>query len=319
MNILEIQENEKEQLTILANRFQHVSPSTKEDDYISSVKHFSSMLPVRIKQILNYFRSHGHEHGVLLIRNVPNDMLVNTPKDNKEHIGETTILSRIQALFNEYIGHMVSYEAEGDGYLFQDMVPNKELSTTQTSLGSKVELELHTEQAFSDYRPDYLSLACIKGDENAYTYFLHVNQIVEELTDKETQYLEKKKWKIGVDMSFALNGCDFVTRGPLSILNNRYDHYDLVFDQDLMIGETKTSSKMIDEIVTIYHNCRHGYVLQPGEILLLDNHKVVHGRSPFQPKFDGNDRFIIRSFIMKDLKKIEGKTNGKRSIKCEYS
>ena len=54
MNILEIQENEKEQLTILANHFQHISPSTKEDEYINNVKHFSSMLPVRIKEILNY-------------------------------------------------------------------------------------------------------------------------------------------------------------------------------------------------------------------------------------------------------------------------
>ena len=59
---------------------------------------------------------------------------------------------------------MVSYEAEGNGRLFQDMVPNKELALSQTSLGSKKELELHTEQAFSEMRPDYLSLACLKGD-----------------------------------------------------------------------------------------------------------------------------------------------------------
>lgn len=319
MNILEVQEDEKEILTILANSFKDVSPTNKIEGFIEIAKNISLRLPSRIKCELEKFTKSGHEYGALLIRNLPNDTFVITPKDNKEHIGETTILARIQALFNEYMGHMVSYEAEGDGYLFQDMVPNKELINTQTSLGSNVELELHTEQAFSDYRPDYLSLACIKGNKHAYTFFLHVNQIIEQMTDEEIRYLEKKKWKIGVDMSFALNGCDFAARGPLSILKYNGQHYDLVFDQDLLMGMSITSSKMIGEIVDIYYKCRNGYVLQPGEILMLDNNKVVHGRSPFQPNFDGNDRLIVRSFIMNDLKKIEGKTNGKRSVKCRWS
>lgn len=319
MNILELQEEEKERLTILAKSLQHISSSKNMEGFISIANKLSLHLPSRIKCELEKFKKSGDKYGALLIRNLPNEPFVITPKDNKEHVGETTILANVQALFNEYMGHMVSYEAEGDGYLFQDMVPNKELSKTQTSLGSNVELELHTEQAFSDYRPDYLSLACIKGDTNAYTFFLHVNQIIEQMTDEEICYLENKNWKIGVDMSFALNGCDFAARGPLSILKYNGQHYDLVFDQDLLMAETKTANKIIDEIVNVYYNCRNGYVLQPGEILILDNHKVVHGRSVFQPRFDGNDRFIVRSFIMNDLKKIHGKTYGKRTVKCRWS
>ena len=319
MNILEIREDEKEILTILGKSLKHNSPTNNTEEFISVANKLSLRLPSRIKRELEEFKKNGDKYGALLIRNLPNEPFVITPKDNKEHIGETTILANVQALFNEYMGHMVSYEAEGDGYLFQDMVPNKELSKTQTSLGSNVELELHTEQAFSDYRPDYLSLACIKGDKHAYTFFLHVNQILEQMSDDEIHYLEKKKWKIGVDMSFALNGCDFAARGPLSILKYNGQHYDLVFDQDLLMGMSITSSKMISEIVDIYYKCRNGYVLRPGEILMLDNNKVVHGRSPFQPKFDGNNRFIVRSFIMNDLEKIAGKTHGERNVKCRWS
>lgn len=319
MNILKVQEDEKEILTILGKSLKHNSPTNNTEEFISVANKLSLRLPSRIKRELEEFKKNGDKYGALLIRNLPNEPFVITPKDNKEHIGETTILANVQALFNEYMGHMVSYEAEGDGYLFQDMVPNKELSKTQTSLGSNVELELHTEQAFSDYRPDYLSLACIKGDKHAYTFFLHVNQILEQMSDDEIHYLEKKKWKIGVDMSFALNGCDFAARGPLSILKYNGQHYDLVFDQDLLMGMSITSSKMIGEIVDIYYKYRNGYVLRPGEILMLDNHKVVHGRSPFQPKFDGNDRFIVRSFIMNDLEKIAGKTHGERNVKCRWS
>jgi L-asparagine oxygenase len=77
------------------------------------------------------------------------------------------MLARCQSIINEFIGEMVSYEAEAGGRLFQDMVPNKKLMETQTSLGSKTELELHTEQASLELRPDFLSLACLKGDKNA--------------------------------------------------------------------------------------------------------------------------------------------------------
>ena len=70
------------------------------------------------------------------------------------------MLSRVQPIINEFLGEMVSYEAEGDGRLFQDMVPNKELARTQTSLSSKQELELQ-QSKISEMRPDYLSLAFV--------------------------------------------------------------------------------------------------------------------------------------------------------------
>ena len=44
--------------------------------------------------------------------------------------------------------------------------------------------------------------------------------------------------------------------------------------------------------------------MESGDILILNNHKVVHGRSAFSPLFNGHDRFVIRSFIMKNINKI---------------
>lgn len=319
MNIVEINDSEKDILLQLANKLKFIKPSSKPEEFIIFAKSLSYQLPEHLKDELKNFKLTGHQKGALLFRNMPNDNSVITPRNNKEHVGETTIISCVQAIINEYLGEMVSYEAEGDGYLFQDMVPNEELKDTQTSLGSGVELEVHTEQAFSHYRPDYLSLACIKKDSSAYTYFLHVDQILDYMSANEINYLEKKKWNIGVDMSFALNGCDFALRGPLSILTINNNGYDLNFDQDLLCSDSKTASKLIDKIVSIYKKKRHEYVLQPGEILLLDNHKLIHGRSSFKPLFNGNDRFIVRSFVINDLKKIENKTHGKRMVKSRWS
>jgi alpha-ketoglutarate-dependent taurine dioxygenase len=46
-----------------------------------------------------------------------------------------------------------------------------------------------------------------------------------------------------------------------------------------------------------------GVALQPGDIIFLDNFKVVHGRKPFKAYFNGKDRWLKRLNITRDLRK----------------
>ena len=321
-NTIILTKEERNVFLSLIRPLHNISPSNEMDLYMSLVKNASIEIPYRIKKILNDFKEDKYPQGVLLFRNIPVDEYNSkTPLDNTFHIGEDTIMSKIQAIINTYIGEMVSYEAEGDGRLFQDMVPNKKLAQTQTSLGSKVELELHTEQAFSDCRPDYLSLACLKGDSKAKTYYLHVNDVVNKMQKDVICYLQKKRWFIGVDASFIMNGCNDKLRGPISIIEEKCkDNYNFVFDQDLMIGSTDDASKIMNDIISIYYEYRSNIILSKGDLLILDNNKVVHGRSNFSPKFDGNDRFVIRSFIINSFDKIHNKTTkNARMVAVKYS
>ena len=314
-----VTEEEVDRLETLSECLLGISPSTQVNMFISMAKNASKGLPKRIMSVLKEFKA--SQDGCLLIKGLPIDRkYIWTPENNKFHIGETTLLSRVQAIINEFLGEMVSYEAEGDGRLFQDMVPNKELACTQTSLSSNKELELHTEQAFSEMRPDYLSLACLKGDINAKTYIMHVQNILDRFTLYETKVLSKELWEIGIDKSFVMNGCSSNLRGPLSILHLKDGEFEIVFDQDLMVGLTEEASDLIDEIIELYYEYREYCALESGDILILNNNKVLHGRSAFSPLFDGHDRFVIRSFIMKNIKKIEGKTVGhERMIAKEFS
>jgi hypothetical protein len=45
-------------------------------------------------------------------------------------------------------------------------------------------------------------------------------------------------------------------------------------------------------------------VLEAGDLLVLDNTLVVHGRSPFPARFDGTDRWLQRAFVVADLDAI---------------
>jgi len=321
-NIIMLEDAEIQILKDIASQFSY-NPSEEPDLFCQEAKELSNLLPENIKQRLLDFSKNGNKKGFLLFKNAPLDEFGNTPETNHLYVGEQTLLAKIQSLFLSFIGHIIAYEAEGEGHLVQDIVPVKNMENNQSSVGSTIELEVHTEQAFSRLKPDILSLGCLRGDLNAFTYILPVGRIVEQLDSEEIELLFQPLWKTKVDLSFKLNGHEFIdgdVRGPLSILNGSCFDPTLVFDQDLMFGTNEFAEYMITKIVDIYYNHRIKYNLQPGEIILVDNNRAIHGRSPFFPKYDGNDRFLVRSFGTFDYEKTAyARPTGKRYVAAIYS
>jgi len=306
-------------------------PSLNPETFCNESRENSLILPEKLKlALINFIGSsdlekNNSDMGFLLIKNVDltNFVIPETPTCNNEKIGEKTELARIQSMLISFIGEMISYEAEGYGRLFQDVVPIKSMENVQMSVSSKFELEIHTEQAFSKLKPDILCLGCLKGDINALTYILPVKKILECLSSEEIDMLFKPLWKIGVDLSFKLNGIKFVEgdiRGPIPILYGSKEMPTLIFDQDLMEGITPESQNMIKKIVNIYYKCRIEYSLKLGEIILINNNKATHGRSSFIAKYDGTDRFLIRCFGVLDYKKSEyARPNKERVVSAIFS
>jgi len=300
------------------------NPSNSPDIFCMQVKEQSSNIPTRIKKELEVFASSGSKTGFLLIKTIPidNSSIPDTPEGNHFKVGETTILAKIQAIIVSYISELIAYEAEGYGRLFQDVVPIKSMEKQQTSLGSNTELEIHTEQAFSKLRPDILSLACLRGDQSAFTHIFPINSILNNTTEDEQNLLKKPLWYTGVDLSFKLNDNDFIDgdiRGPMPIISGPANNPTLVFDQDLMSSPDPKAREMITKIINLYYQHKVRHNLKPGEIILIDNNRAVHGRSAFSPKYDGKDRFLIRCFSTFDFKKSEYARHNTRTVTAIYS
>jgi L-asparagine oxygenase len=321
-DVVRLEPWERERLLELAGELT-VSPWESPELYCRQAHRAARRLPDRLEELLRDFASRGSETGTMLLEGLPVAEPPPTPPDNGEHLGEGTQLARVQAIVNSACGEMVAYEAEGHGRLYQDMVPNRALAQSQTSLGSRVELELHTEQAFSRLRPDVLSLACLRGHPEAETYVLPAHALLAELNQFERKLLRQPLWMTGVDGSFKMGGHEFIEgdeRGPLAIVEGAEDDPTIVFDQDLMKGLSEEAQRMIGRIVEVYRAQRRSVVLGPGQILLVDNVRAVHGRSPFRPNFDGSDRFIIRSFAVRDLVRTRYARPGNcRTIAAECS
>jgi len=316
---IQFTQEESKLLQHLASRI-GVSPFDDPEEFCKEAKELSEQIPQRIREHLVEFAEKGSQTGYLLIQTgIENDVL--TPLNNQLKVGENTELAKIQAILIHTISEMIAYEAEGLGCLFQDIVPVKSMSHEQTSVGSNTELEIHTEQAFSKLRPDILCLACLRGDPDALTYILPLHKIMDQMTTEEKLLLREHLWKIGVDLSFKIYGKEFAEgeiRGPIPIIyGEEYDPH-LTFDQDLMFSFNETGEYLLKKIENIYYRDRFQHNLTPGEIILIDNRRAVHGRSPFFPKYDGKDRFLVRCFSTFDYEKSAFARTG-RMVNAMYS
>jgi len=281
-------------------------PNVDPDAFSRQALALSYELPEELRAAVLNFADVGSDSGIMVIRGLYVDEdLVDTPTDNSRGIAGGTHFVKQMGTIAHLLGTMIAYEAEGNGNLVQDMVPNPKLAMTQQSQGSKVELEAHTEQCFSEYRPDYVVLGALRGDPEAYTYAYAARKFVQHFTDEELKQLREPRWMTQIDDSFKPYIPDpNAVRGPYPILTGPEDDPYILIDQDLMHGVTREAQELLNKVIQTYVEHRDGHILQAGDLLLLDNPRAMHGRSMFSPRFDGKDRFIARGFVVRDRRRL---------------
>ena len=198
------------------------------------------------------------------------------------------------------VGYPISYVQEQAGALVQNIIPVHKTEYEQISTSSKVQLALHTEAAFHPYKPDYVMLLCLRGDPNAVTTYANVEDIVSQLSNEMLQYLQDPAYTTSVDKSFQLPGKKY-RQTTLQILKKIGSEYNMNYDEDLMKPTNILASMALDKFAEAVSKCVQEIVLETGDLLIIDNNKTVHGRKPFQPKYNGTDRWVQRMLVRKQL------------------
>jgi L-asparagine oxygenase len=318
--VFTVERRETRQLVELADRLPR-SPREDPDAFCEAAAAAAGDVPSRLAGAVRDFARNGRA-GALVLAGLPTGAVPRTPHGNGRHVGESCLLARIQAILAELLGHLIAYEAEGAGALFQDLTPSRAAAHAQTSLSSAVELELHTEQAFSALCPDHVGLACLRGAREAHTYLLTAQQVTTALRPDEVAELREPQWVTRIDESFRASSAGFLdgdVRGPMPILYGPHEDPRIVLDADLMLGVTPAAQRLLDRIVELYLRDRRRHTLAAGEIMFLDNRRVAHGRSVFLPRFDGADRFIVRCFVTGDLRRSQHARDGSRMVASRFS
>lgn len=213
---------------------------------------------------------------------------------NPKYAEVMDILDRSAIVQSGRWGHVYGYKQEQGGVLVQNLFPIKKHEHEQISSSSNVLLEMHTETAFHPYRPEVLILFCIRGDPAAGTNYSHLPDILEVLDDDVKFHLRQPTYTTTLDPSFIIDGySNSVIRTSVLSANDT----ELIFDRDLMKGTTPAAESALVKLAEAVETTKTTIYLKEGQALALDNKTIVHGRTPFKPRYDGTDRWIKRTLV----------------------
>lgn len=201
-----------------------------------------------------------------------------------------------------FYGFPIAFTQEQNGALIQNVYPVKNTETQQISSSSKVELGLHTETAFHRYKPTVVLLLCLRGDSNAVTTYADVTEIVRHLSPETLTTLTKPMFTTSIDESFRTNG-ESDLEIACSILKESQEKstYEICYDDVLMKGLNEQATNALGELKQAIGRSVREVVLDTGDLLVMDNTRVVHGRLPFKARYDGTDRWLQRVFAINQL------------------
>lgn len=206
-------------------------------------------------------------------------------------------------------GFPVSYMQEQEGQLIHNIVPTHKTEYGQISTSSKNDLYLHTELAFHPYQPSHVILLCLRGDETAGTTIASASEIVSHLDSESIDLLKQPFFETGIDESFQNDkNKDFKLVTPILIEDATYEDdmkWTMNFDWQLMSPMNEDAGNALNKFKSAVTNSIKTIILNRGDLMMIDNKRAIHGRTKFQPKYDGTDRWLKRIFAIKHMPPIQ--------------
>ena len=293
------------------------TPSDQLDEELVRLAGLSARdLPYEVDDALVRFASESHRCGALLIRHAPVGHLPPTPPTPESPVAKDLSTELTLLTVARRLGQPVGYVPEHGGRIVQNIVPTQTDADRQTSTSSRSNLMFHTETAFHPFRPRYLLLLCLRGDPAAHTTLVSVHELMDRLPDDVVETMFQPRFRTAVDASFL--GGRVNELGPARpLITGTRDEPTFVFDADLPVGIDTEAEDTLVQVRDLIEEIKTSVVLEPGDLLVVDNNVAVHGRSPFTARFDGFDRWLQRSFVVTDLAPSAGQRDG-RVITTEF-
>ena len=157
---------------------------------------------------------------------------------------------------------------------------------------------MHTETAFHPWRPQFIILLCLRGDDRAGTTYAVLDEIVQYLDAPVIETLHKPLFTTTLDKSFQNpNQPDAVITTPILFNNGT----SMTYDRVLMRPTTGEAEVALQKLSQAIEMVKKVFTLSAGEVAIIENWKVVHGRTPFVPKYDGTDRWLKRVMVRSSI------------------
>jgi L-asparagine oxygenase len=282
---------------------------SRTEEFVLEAQLCAARLSASLRRVLLQFRRFGHPSGGLLIGDVPLGDPPATPELTSDAVGTAQPAAAAMSVLLAGLGDQYGFRPEFGGNIVQNIVPLHQFQNTEISVGSAIDLRLHIEMAFSEQRCDYVALLCLRQDLDscAGTILSSIDAMLPLLDDHTVEVLKQPRFRTKVDRSCLIG--DHVDHDiwiePIAVLSGPARRPHLRVDFAETEGTDPAASAALDALHAAAHEIRITVYLRPGDLLIVDNYRALHGRTPFSAQHDGTDRWLLRSFITKDLRRSE--------------
>jgi L-asparagine oxygenase len=277
--------------------------------WVAKVRDAWETTPLVLRRTVRGFRRDSGAHGSLLLRNLPVDeaALPDTPAVAGSVQRTASVPAALLALLACGLGDPIAYAAEKSGALVQDVVPVRGHEQTQGNTGSAM-LSFHNENAFHQHRPDHIMLLCLRADHDrvAGLRTACIRDTLPLLNEDTAKILASPEFVTAPPPSFG----DGEATLPHAVLHGSLEDPDLRVDLAATSALTEQAEAALGELRAAFASSVRPVKLVPGDLAIVDNRVTVHGRSLFQPRYDGRDRWLQRTFVAADLRRSRDHRTG---------
>ncbi|MFI7004628.1 TauD/TfdA family dioxygenase [Nocardia sp. NPDC050175] len=274
-----------------------------DPEWVARARHSWDALPLPLRRGVREFRRRSGLRGTLVIKGLPVDeaMLPATPSTPDSVQRAATVSAAVLTMLACGLGDPAAYLAEKSGALVQDVVPVRGKETFSGNAGS-VLLTFHNENAFHQHEPDYVLLLCLRADHDriAGLRTACLREVLPLLTSASRETLFAPEFITAPPPSFP---SDSEARAPKPLLSGAIEDPDIRMATIATTSLTPRAEAALTEFGQACNTVAHITRLAPGDLVIVDNRVTVHGRTAFQPRYDGADRWVQRTFAVADLRR----------------
>ncbi len=269
------------------------------------------LLPDRLTQLGDWVTEWPPPHSGWLLRGLPIHEGTLGPTPESWWLAPSTpMLEDCQLLLiGRALGAVFGWADQQGGGPVHNIVPVAGDENSLLSSSSAKPLALHTEDAFFAGRSDFLLLLCLRNPCRAATFLSDVRNV--ELSAEQLRLAQSPRYFFHPDGSHGQGGPhraswgfpmaqadSLLIDGPSALLGPIDSDPWLRCDIDYIdTGGDESAMDAARALDRALHRSRKELIMQPGDLLIIDNRCCVHGRGRFKATYTGSDRWLKRISI----------------------
>ena len=185
-------------------------------------------------------------------------------------------------------GSILTFPSEQAGKPVQDVLTFDGFDGSSNYFSAKHPLSLHQDYYFQELPPQFTIIWCLRNDEKAKTVVVDLLSCFERLDEGSQVELMKPEFSIadyGDGMTWSLYPVIDILAGSFR------------YDEDLIEPLSASTSEAFQKLVHLARASEVELILEPNDVLVINNHRCAHGRRSYSPGQNDRRRWLKRCLV----------------------